>query len=233
MGGPADFFVSYTGADTAWAEWIAQTLEDAGYQTIIQAWDFRPGQDFLHQMQKATQRAARTITVLSPAYLGSAFGEAEWRAAFASDPTGQQGLLLPVRVVELTPPGLLRSRTFIDLAGLDERAATERLLAGVRLDRAKPSGRRPYPGGQAAPAGARFPGHRPAIFEVPARNLHFTGRNELLQVLRTHLAEHATGAVVQAGAVHGLGGVGKTQLAIEYAHRYAADYDLVWWIPAE
>jgi hypothetical protein len=71
------------------------------------------------------------------------------------------------------------------------------------------------------------------VFNVPARNLHFTGRNELLQVLRTHLAEHATGAVVQAGAVHGLGGVGKTQLAIEYAHRYAADYDLVWWIPAE
>jgi hypothetical protein len=229
-----DFFISYTGADTVWAEWIAQTLEDAGYQTLVQAWDFRPGQDFLHQMHQATQRAARTIAVLSPAYLGSAFGEAEWRVAFASDPTGELGLLLlPVRVAEVTPPGLLRSRTYIDLAGVDEREAAERLLAGVRPDRAKPEGRRPYPGGQAITGGVRFPGRHPAVFDVPARNPHFTGRNDLLQALRTHLAERATGAVVQAGAVHGLGGVGKTQLAIEYAHRYAADYDLVWWVPAE
>jgi TIR domain len=70
VAGERDFFISYTGADVAWAEWIAQTLEDAGYQTVVQAWDFRPGQDFLHRMQQA----ARTIAVLSPAHLGSAFG---------------------------------------------------------------------------------------------------------------------------------------------------------------
>jgi TIR domain-containing protein len=93
-----DFFVSYTGADQAWAEWIAEQLEDAGYTALLQAWDFRPGSDFLHQMQQATSTAKRTVAVLSPAYFGSKFGEAEWRAAFAKDPTGELGLLVPVRV---------------------------------------------------------------------------------------------------------------------------------------
>jgi hypothetical protein len=45
-----DFFISYTGADRAWAEWIAVQLEAAGHTTVLQAWDFRPGQDFLHEM---------------------------------------------------------------------------------------------------------------------------------------------------------------------------------------
>jgi len=228
-----DFFVSYTGADTAWAEWIADTLERAGYSTVLQAWDFRPGQDWVHQMHEHTQRTARTIAVLSPAYLGSVFGEAEWRVALANDPTGEQGLLVPVRVTKLTPPGLLRSRVYIDLAGLDEQAAVQRLLAGVQSGRTKPAGRRLYPGGRDKTGAARFPGRSPEIFDVPPRNLHFTGRDDLLRAVRHHLAEARTGAVVQAGAVHGLGGVGKTQLAVEYAHRYAVDYDLVWWIPAE
>ena len=36
-----DFFISYNSADKGWAEWIAWQLEEAGYTTILQAWDFR------------------------------------------------------------------------------------------------------------------------------------------------------------------------------------------------
>jgi hypothetical protein len=39
---------------TAWAQWIAVELELAGYTTVVQAFDFRPGADFVHQMQQAT-----------------------------------------------------------------------------------------------------------------------------------------------------------------------------------
>jgi class 3 adenylate cyclase len=69
------------------------------------------------------------------------------------------------------------------------------------------------------------------VWNVPARNRHFTGREDLLAELRRRLRAGEATLVVQA--LYGLGGVGKTQLALEYAHRFAADYDIVWWIDAE
>jgi tetratricopeptide (TPR) repeat protein len=83
-----------------------------------------------------------------------------------------------------------------------------------------------------APGPDRSTERPPAVFEgVPTRNPHFTGREPLLVDLKARLSSAATVLVPQA--LHGLGGVGKTQLAVEYCHRYAHDYDLVLWIPAE
>ena len=67
-------------------------------------------------------------------------------------------------------------------------------------------------------------------WNVPARNPGFTGRDELLADVRRRLLS-ADRAVVQA--LLGMGGIGKTQLATEYAHRFADSYDLAWWINAE
>jgi hypothetical protein len=139
----ADFFVSYTSVDEAWAEWIAGQLEDAGYSVVLQAWDFGPGGDFVHQMQQATSMAGRTVAVLSPDYFRSRFGEAEWRAAFAKDPTGELGLLVPIRVRDFAPSGLLASRVYIDLVGVDEHTAAVRLRSGVgRAERGRRGGSR-------------------------------------------------------------------------------------------
>ena len=65
---PKDFFISYTHADQRWAEWIAWHLEEEGYHTMLQAWDFLAGSNFVHEMDTATRQATRTIAVLSPDY---------------------------------------------------------------------------------------------------------------------------------------------------------------------
>src|SRR5918999_4091360 len=108
-----DFFVSYSKADRAWAEWIAWQLEEAGYSTEIQAWDFRPGSNFVLEMHRASQEAERTVAVLSLDYLQALYTQPESAAAFAQDPKGEKQVLLPVRVEECELRGLLGQVIYI------------------------------------------------------------------------------------------------------------------------
>ncbi|KUJ68393.1 ATP/GTP-binding protein [Streptomyces albus subsp. albus] len=79
----------------------------------------------------------------------------------------------------------------------------------------------------------RRAGDPPAVWgNVPTRNNNFTGRQALLDALHERLRSEGTAAVLPE-ALHGLGGVGKSQIALEYVHQHAADYDVVWWIAAE
>ena len=67
------------------------------------------------------------------------------------------------------------------------------------------------------------PGAVPRVWNVPhLRNPNFTGRDPLLARLRATLTSGEPAALTQA--LDGLGGVGKTQLATEYAYRYTTDY---------
>ena len=173
-----DFFISYTGVDRTWAEWIAWQLEAAGYTTVLQAWDFRPGANFALAMQQAIAESDRTIAVLSPAYLQSGFTAAEWAAAFARDPTGTQGLLLPVRIHDCELQGLLPQIVYIDLVGLDAEAARETLLAGVQRQRAKPSQEPGFPGPSPRPVTVPplFPGASSPTLKI-GRDVSYMQRN--------------------------------------------------------
>lgn len=141
-----DFFISYNSADRGWATWIAWQLEETGYTTILQAWDFRPGSNFVLAMQRAAREAERTIAVLSPSYLEASFTHPEWAAAFVQDPTGVRAKLLPVRVADCDLKGLLPAIIYVDLVGLDEEQAQQALLEGSKRGRAKPQTAPGFPG---------------------------------------------------------------------------------------
>jgi hypothetical protein len=126
-----DFFISYTGKDSAWAEWIAWILEDAGYSLIIQAWDFVPGSNYMAEMNNAVQTTHRTIAVFSRLSLSKSFTQAEWFAAIAKDPLNRSRKLIPVRVEVCKPEGLLGQIVYCDVFDCDEDSAKKVLLEAV------------------------------------------------------------------------------------------------------
>jgi hypothetical protein len=139
-----DFFISYNRADKQWAEWIAWKVEEAGYSVVIQAWDFRPGGNFVLDMQRAAAESQKTIAVLSESYLKASYIQPEWAAAFASDPQSLERKLIPVRVKECKPEGMLRPLVYVDLVGLSEADANQRLLEALP-ERAKPEQKPAFP----------------------------------------------------------------------------------------
>jgi tetratricopeptide (TPR) repeat protein len=74
---------------------------------------------------------------------------------------------------------------------------------------------------------------QPHACYLPPKNKYFTGRKEQLQSLRNQFTTRTSNRVVLTQAVAGLGGLGKTQLALEYAYEQRPRYEVVWWLRAE
>jgi TIR domain/Effector-associated domain 9 len=140
-----DFFISYNKADKQWAVWIAWQLEEAGYSLIIQEWDFRPGGNFVIEMQNALVGTKKMIAVLSESYLNAEYTQPEWAAVFAKDPQSLKKNLLLAKVGKCEPQGLLNSLIYVSLLGVDEPTAREILLNALK-DRGKPDQAPFFPG---------------------------------------------------------------------------------------
>jgi hypothetical protein len=223
-------FISHAGRDRAWAEWAAGLLDDAGYQVEVDSIHWAAGEDFMFRMEAALERADVMLSLWSEAYFDTdGYAMRELRAASAA-----KKRIVPLRIENVTPPPFWRPLIYHDLFDLDAEQAARILLnsisgaVGTPPKAAFPGaagpgraarGRTPRPGGP-----GRLPGTLPPIWNVPPRSAAFTGRDNLLMRLRRSLREGHKAAV---HALHGWGGVGKSLLAIEYAHRFAADYDLV------
>jgi DNA-binding SARP family transcriptional activator len=110
----------------------------------------------------------------------------------------------------------------------ETRAVYERIRAQAREEAARDvSPARRESAHRRAPAEAV-----PPIWNIPhRRNPNFTGREELLAGIEATLAADGHAALTQA--IVGLGGIGKTQCALEYAYRHAGEYEAIWWVRSE
>ncbi|MGW3360677.1 FxSxx-COOH system tetratricopeptide repeat protein [Streptomyces bungoensis] len=214
-------FISYASADRAWAEWVAWQLTDAGCTTFLDVRDLAAGQHRRTSLEQALG-AADVIVALASADRR----ESVWAATEV--PVGKP--VVPVRLDDAPLPAELAGFQAVGVAGVDEAEARDRLVRavlGAAPTKSAPStahlaGERRLR--RLALAGPRLPGSRPRVWNVPPRNPGFAGRDDTLARLRDSLTLDSPVVLT------GLGGVGKTQLALEYAHRFAGEYELVWWI---
>ncbi|MFF3030338.1 FxSxx-COOH system tetratricopeptide repeat protein [Streptomyces rubiginosohelvolus] len=232
------FFISYAGMDRPWAEWVGWHLERTGHQVILDVWDWRTGDNFVERMDEALKQADAVVALFSKSYFDAErWTREEWTAAVA-----RRERIIPLALEPLAAadtPHLLAPRLHKNLHGLDETAALAALREAINGG-ARPTSPPLFPGNAPTtePAGSgdstrpRLPGStgQPDVWNVRRRNPDFAGRETVIVQLRESLL-NGQQAVVQA--LHGMGGIGKTQIALEYAHRFSGQYDLVWWIDAE
>jgi MinD-like ATPase involved in chromosome partitioning or flagellar assembly len=201
--GPRRVVLAFRPEDQLWAEWIAAVLASAGIEV---RW---PGEAPAAVDDSGAETQAVAIVSESSASRMRDFA-----------PAAQADLIISVNETQL-PPELAKVPVIL-LAWLSEAQAVDQLIDQL-------GGRRPADWGPGIVA-LRYPGSdRPQVTNIPARNANFTGRDEDLQKLREHLRAHGA-AGLHPLTIRGRSGVGKTQVALEYAHRFKADYDIIWWM---
>ncbi|MEV6690319.1 FxSxx-COOH system tetratricopeptide repeat protein [Micromonospora sp. NPDC051196] len=220
-----DVFVSYAARDRSWAEWICDALRANGLQVVMREVNFPADPTDRDAANVGFKDATRLVVLLSQEYMQEPNAAELWSQATSHDPVLGNNYLVPVRLDNSRAPALFVERIPVDLVGATEQEAVARLLGA--LDHPHQAEGQP-----ADVQRRRFPGNEPPVWRVPlSRNVQFVGRSHLLEEMRDWLLTADTGHA--SLALHGLGGVGKSQIALEYAYRFRAEYDVIWWVSAQ
>ena len=225
-----EVFISYSHQDQALRAELEKHLSTLKRQNTITSWydgDIIPGAMLEPEIMSHLKRAQIILLLVSADFIASDFCYTkEMKEAFARDKANKVSVIpILLRPTDLKDSPLIK----LKMLPTDAKAVTkwptlddafEDVVKGIRaaIDdlNNKVQISNPLPTKQNIP------------FE---RNSLFTGREEVLERLHTTLSEGKTTALTQA--ISGMGGIGKTQTAVEYAYRYQDDYECIYWIKAE
>jgi tetratricopeptide (TPR) repeat protein len=222
-----DVFLSYRrgGADESFARDLLKRLETDGYLCAMDTRDFVSNIPFLDEMERCVRESRFTVCVISARYLESGNCVEEAVICKVLDMAERRRRLLPLVLESVVLPTWCHLITGIDTTEKDPLIGWyDKLKRDI---------------GPPAVAPPHIPGQ---FWNVPPRNPYFTGRDDILAAIGATLESGGAAVLNQAAEGHiagtvqamsGLGGIGKTQTAIEYAHRQRTRYTAVLWARAE
>ncbi len=217
-----DVFLSHSSRDKPAVEKLARALRDQGLKPFLDKWHLVPGEPWQEALEDALDQSATCAVFLGPDGIRPWQNE-EMRAALDERVQDSDFRVIPVLLEGASKPErkqlprFLRRLTWVDFRFGTRAHNLRRLIAGIR---------------GIAPGDGEPADESSMVWTVPyARNPFFQGRDDVLDSLRKSLTRDGSAAVGQA--ISGLGGIGKTQTALEYAWRHRDDYRAVLWVRAE
>jgi tetratricopeptide (TPR) repeat protein len=215
-----DFFLSRRGSVASIAPEVEQVLAEKGYTVFTQDYDIPLASNFIEGMHEGIKNSRDLVVLFTADYEQSPYTRMEFTSFEANAAQSAEKRRMVILRCDNAPlVGLFAphvSQNLVGVSDLEERKG--RILDAVE-------------GKSQAPLPATFP-----FIGVPPRIPVFTGRLDELERLDAILMKDQAAAVTQSvgrAAVQGLGGIGKTSLAIEYAYRFRGLYAGVRWCPAE
>lgn len=231
-----DVFLSHNGKDKPAVEQLAHKLEAKGIKVWLDKWNLIPGNPWQEEIEEALDECQTFAVFLGPSGFGPWENE-EMRSAISDRVRDKNRRVIPVLLPgapdskPLKLPRFLSRATWVDFRiGLDNENALYRLECGIkgiapgksteiRPTSQLPNDKIPSPGD--LPLGSYLP--------LPSNDL-FTGRKNELKELANNLLDKSKSGIVIIQAVTGMGGLGKTQLAVEFGYRYGKYFRGVHWI---
>ena len=226
-----DLFLAHALADREWAEMLATRLEreersGRRLRIFFAPWDEQDGRSAADRYVSEVRRSGAIGFVISGDSVGTVWSELQRMLADTSFSSDRAQTLIPLYLRPASFPDKLQASLFVDFRKPEEFGDGVRrvvaLLDDERSGGPQPPSTRPTTQVDAPPRRVRL--------NLPSPNRNFVDREEALSALRASFMDQRG---YEAQVVCGLGGVGKTQLAIAYAYRYLEAYEVVWWIRAE
>jgi tetratricopeptide (TPR) repeat protein len=228
-----DVFLSHNRAQKDWTREMALRLRAAGFNVWFDEWVLRGGEVGSIGMERGLQESRHVVLVLSPEFMASEWTDYETQIALVLSPANRDRKLIPILHTKCKLPPRISRLNWIDFtSALADPAQYEFRLAQLMSDlnphryerptdfasfqaSRKTSDPNTIPPVRPLPPGSRMP-HAP--------NPLFVGRENEMRDLARMLTPGSGALVGVHAAVIGMGGVGKTQLAVEYAHRHGHLY---------